>query len=477
MSTILSNGRRVTIASKSFPLPTSTPSTSGPTPGWVALLRGDGAGTSYDGIYKSQPMVFATVNKLVYGISRLPIKCYEYGLDGDSRTRLRSHPLARLMNRPMPRRGAFHLKAAIAYDLHVHGQALVVKGRESVGAAPNELWPVPWRNVQVISDERGPIAYGIQIGGEVVAIGAEDVVHFQLPADISPLEPLRRTLALEDAAMTFQGESLHNGVNGGRLQVTSAQRINDQTMARLRIEFEKMYAGSENSGRALILDQGLEAKPLNVTAADVAIMEQRKLSREEVCAAYDVPPPLVGILDRATYNNTSELRRALYDTIATKLVLIEETFQAQLVDAEPAWDGLFLEFDTNELLRPDPETRAKMHMLTQQASVTTVNERRQAENLPRIDDPSADTVLMPVNMVGVGENVSDTPTDNPSDNLPDAGTPQQGIADPAFLVNALTEALKSLPQPVINLVTNEDKPKSRRLVRDAEGNISKIVEE
>jgi len=44
---------------------------------------------------------------------------------------------------------------------------------------------------------------------------------------------------------------------------------------------------------------------------------------------------------------------------------------------------------------PSPETRAKMHMLTQQASTTTINERRRIEKLPPIEDPIADTVFIP----------------------------------------------------------------------------------
>src|SRR5690554_6984432 len=46
------------------------------------------------------------------------------------------------------------------------------------------------------------------------------------------------------------------------------------------------------------------------------LIEARKLTREEVAAAYYIPPPLVGILDHATFSNIREQHKQLYqDTL------------------------------------------------------------------------------------------------------------------------------------------------------------------
>ena len=417
MSVIFSNGRRVDVGAKSYPFPTSMAQTIGPTAGLVPLLRADGQAITYEGIYRTQPMVHAVVSKLVYGIARLPWKTYEYGLDGDTRRRLRNHPLNSVLQTPHPRGSAFSLKAGIALSLHLHGNALVAKSRPQVGAEPNELWLVPWRNVQVIYDERGPIGYQIQYDGvNTVSVGPEEVIHFQLPAGVSPLEPLRRTLALEDAAMTWQGENLRNGATP-RGAFTTDQRLPDAVIPRLRAELERLYAGPENAGRFAVLDNAMKFSPISQSAVDTDLISQRKLSREEVCAAYDVPPALLG-LEVATYSSVEQYRKALYDAIATKLNLIEETLQAQFISQESAWDGTFVEFDTGELLRPDVEARMRAHMLGMQASITTINERRRMENLPPMEDPAADIVMAPANMAALGS----TPASG-------GGTPMQGIGD------------------------------------------------
>lgn len=438
MTVIVSQGRSRHVSGvKAYPFPTGSTTTTMHTPNLVALLRGDTLTATYEAMFRSQPMLYAVVMKCVYGVSRNPLKSYQFGLDGESRDRDRTSDLARLIRRPYPGGSEFDLKSKMALDLHVHGHALAVKVRErGAGSVPRELWPVPWRHVQVIRDEHDHVlGYQVQIGFESRTVGPEEVVHVELPGG-SPINALRSTLALEDASQTYQSENIRNGVTP-RAAFTTEQRLADNTLPRVREELNKMYAGVENSGKAVILDQGLKPNALGVTPVDMDLISQRKLSREEVCAAYDVAPTLLG-LERGTYASVAEYRKALHDAIATKLVLIEEAFNAQLVDPEPAWDGLFLEFDTNELLRPDPEARARMHMLTQQSSTTTVNERRRVENLPPIDDVAADTVFMPVNMIPVGQPVPEIPDPG--------GTPTQGQTDPVFLTRAIQLALDGVTE-------------------------------
>lgn len=433
MTVIISGGQRRPIPAKAYPFPTGSVTSQAHTPNLIALLRGDGQTATYEYVFRSQPTLHAVVMKIVYGIARNPLKSYQYGLDGESRERDRTSDLARLLRRPYPFGSEFGLKSALALDAHVHGHALAMKVRErGAGSTPIELWPVPWRHVQVIRDEHEQIlGYNVSVGFEQYSVGREEVVHISLPGG-SPIESLRSTLALEDASQNYQAENIRNGITPRAAFVTD-QRLADNVIPRVREELTKMYAGSENAGKAMLLDQGLKPERLGVTPVDMDLISQRKLSREEVCAAYDVAPTLLG-LERGTYASVSEYRKALYDAIATKLVLIEDTLQAQLVDPEPAWDGLFVEFDTNELLRPDPEARARMHMLNQQSGTNTVNERRRAENLPPIEDPAADTVLMPVNMVPVGPSTSTPPT-----SASPAGTPEQGQTDPVFLTNGMTQ--------------------------------------
>lgn len=423
MTVIVSQGRLAPVA-KSYPFADGIVTTNGATAGYLELLRKDVTAATYEAIVRAQPILYAVIMKRVKGSARNPLKTYQFGTDGESRERVRAHPVSQLIKKPHPYGYEYLWKSAALLDYNVHGHALIVKVREQgPGSPPKEIWTVPWRYVTTYEDAHGNIlAFGVSINGKDFTLGREDVVHIAMPGG-SPLAPLRRTLALEDAAQTYQGENIKNGI-APRTAFTAQQRIPDNAIPRLRAELEKLYSGADNAGVVAVLDNGLAPTKIGMSPVDLDLINQRKLSRDEVCAVFDMAPQLLG-LENGNYASTSEYRRALYDSIATDLTLFEEAFNAQLIQPEPVWDGVFAEFDTNELLRPDPETRARMHMLTQQSSTTTVNERRRVENLPPIEDAAADTVFMPQNMLPVG---AQPLTDGGDDSSP-GGTPEQGLAD------------------------------------------------
>jgi HK97 family phage portal protein len=99
---------------------------------------------------------------------------------------------------------------------------------------------------------------------------------------------------------------------------------------------------------------------LSLSAEEAQYIETRKLNREEVCAVYDVPPPVVHILDRATFSNITEQMRSMYrDTMAPRLGLYESVLDTQLrPDFDPRGD-LYAEFLMDEVLRGSFEQRAR----------------------------------------------------------------------------------------------------------------------
>jgi len=288
--------------------------------GRVPLLRGDLVGT-YEAMYKNQLWVWVLVNKIMRGISRLPWKTFEY-LDDERQQvqRVRVHPLTDLINNPWPRAGAWHLKEAISGGLLIHGNSVFYKYRSGPGAPPSQLWALPWRNVDVVHDNFVALYYVFRGVHDRIALLPEDVVHFRLwggggPIGISPLEPLRRTLALEDAAQEYSARYMDNSATPSALFHTD-KNIKKESADRLRTELERLYGGLQNAGRFAVLGDGFQVTPLQHNLVDTDLIRQRQLNREEVAAAYDVAPPIVGILDRATFNNVEELHGMLYtDTL------------------------------------------------------------------------------------------------------------------------------------------------------------------
>ena len=336
MTVLISDGAQVRALPTSLPWSNNGITTyNGPSGGSVSLWGGRSA--TYEQIVFSQPWVYAAVRTFYLAIARLPEKTYT-GLTGDDRKRVRDHAVAGLLRHPFPGGSAFDRKGELAYNLFSQGNHLELKIRgDGPDAPPTELWPIPWTWVQEVRVGIETLAYRVFPGiGSPYTLLPRDVVHHRLMGGRSPLEPLRRTLGIEDAAMDWTKQTLDNGPSL-RGAFSTDNSLQDRTIPRLRAELEELYSGP--AGKTLgIFDQGLKFHSISQTAADAGVGETRKASREETAACFGIPAPMIGILDHATYSNITELRRSFYvDTVAPYLTSIEDTEQVQL---DPARAGV-----------------------------------------------------------------------------------------------------------------------------------------
>lgn len=119
-----------------------------------------------------------------------------------------------------------------------------------------------------------------------------------------------------------------------------------------------------------------------------------------MCAAYDVPPPVVHILDRATFSNITEQMRSMYrDTMAVVTPDFEGVIETDLRAVEWPQDDVYAEFLMDEVMRGDFETR---QTALNQASYMTLAEKRALENLPYIEGTDRiflNTATMPLDAI------------------------------------------------------------------------------
>jgi HK97 family phage portal protein len=360
---------------------------------------------AYEAIYAKQPGVNAVVNRLLEGICRLPIKAYEFGDDGDSRQRVRARPiasrgelavtpvlsLANLMVEPWKGHSQWEFKERLGFDLLVHGKCLAWKLRPSPGAPPVECWPIPWWCVIPIWDIRGYQAFQVMLDGQFYVLAPEDCLYMELVGHgTSPIEPLRRSIGIEDHAMDWQDEALAHGFSAKSVFTTKINLKDTETVAATREMLDSLYSGP-NGKQYAILGPDSDVKPLTgLSAVDIGLITVRQSAREDVCACYSVQPSLLGFATSgqpATYASAVEWRRSFYtDGVGPKITLIEEFLNTQLVRSEPMWANAFLRFDMTELLRPEPESQARADLMDMQSGTTVTNERRQSRQLPPIGD-------------------------------------------------------------------------------------------
>jgi hypothetical protein len=194
-------------------------------------------------------------------------------------------------------------------------------------------------------------------------------------------------------------------------------------LKRLKDQWDAIHGGVDNFGKWAVLEEGMEPKTLSLTAEEAQYVESRKLNREEVCMVYDVPPPVVHILDRATFSNITEQMRSMYrDTMAPHLGGFEETLDLQLrPDFDP--DGvLYGEFLMDEVLRGDFEQRVDAYQKGINSGWLTPAEVRRMENLPMVD--GSDRLFINATLIPIDEVSQHTSA------TPPATTPPPGESAP-----------------------------------------------
>ena len=190
----------------------------------------------------------------------------------------------------------------------------------------------------------------------------------------------RWSKALLDNAARPSGAIVYRGAEG------QGSLSNDQ-YDRLVSEMESHHQGARNAGRPMLLEGGLDWKPMGFSPSDMEFQQTKESAAREIALAFGVPPMLLGIPGDATFANYQEANRALYRLtvlpMATRVV-------ASLAEWLSRFTGETLE------LRPDLDQvpalafeRESQWRRVAEAAFLTDAEKRAMLGLPALamDDP------------------------------------------------------------------------------------------
>ena len=306
-----------------------------------------------DGL-KSSVWVFACIYRIAKAVASVPwyVERRIRGDEDEWEPVRGRHPLADLINRPNPFWSRQDLFERWVFHLMLGGNGLLTKIRAR--GVPRELWlispdflkPIPVEGDIVEDYEFSPPGGAAQ--RELIPAG--DVVHvmFADPANpfwgLSPLQVLARTVDTDVAAEEWQLSALRNhAVPSGVLVFGKSLSPDQKTELEERVAERR--SGPANARKTLILS-GREATyhQLGLSPVEMDFLNSRKATKEQICAVFQVPPPLVGIYENATLANMN----------ASRLIFWEETIIPLVVDFQEALNrGVSPEFGDDVRLAPD----------------------------------------------------------------------------------------------------------------------------
>ncbi|MEU0200923.1 MULTISPECIES: phage portal protein [unclassified Streptomyces] len=357
----------------------------------------------YEAIWRTQPQVRTVISFLARNIAQVGIHTFRRVSDTD-RERLTDHPLAQLLAEPLPGMTQYRFIERMVSDYALYDDFYAIKLRLRGRRA---LLPVPPTLIRPAEGNWIAPKYYETAGGRDFA--PDEVVHIHgytpetLTHGTSPIESLRDVL-LESAESAKQRAAMWKGgarLTGVLVRPTEAPEWGAKEKARFREMWRSFTAGGGAEGGTPILEDGMEYKPVGFNPQQAQYIEARKLTREEVSAAYFIPPPLIGILDHATYSNIKEQHRHLYqDTLGPYMAMFAQEIQAQILTDLPDSPDVYCEFNIDAKLRGSFEEQAAAASTATGRPWMTVNETRARNNLPAID--GGDELIVPLNVTEGG---------------------------------------------------------------------------
>jgi HK97 family phage portal protein len=374
-----------------------------------------GGRNKYGAIYAAQPNIRTCVDFLARNIAQLGYHVFRRVSDID-RVRLYDHPLAQWIRNPNPDTTTYRLFESLIADLALHFNAYWLKMRLTGGRVG--LVRIPPQEMRVVG---GLLRAGYlwTTVGRTTPFETTEIVYFNgynpLNAlmGLSPLETLR-PLLLEDAAASQQRQLYWQNASRMEGVIERPREAPKWTPAQKqswREQWQQRFSGPASTGQVPVLEDGMQWKQMSWSAKESEFVTGRKLTREEVAAAYHIPLPMVGILDHATFSNIKEQHKQLYaDCLGPWLTMVEEGIMLLLLPEATDTEGIYGEFNIAEKLKGSFEEQATALRLLVGRPLMTANEGRARLNLPQItDDASADQLAAQQGIAAPVAGASDAP--------------------------------------------------------------------
>jgi len=270
--------------------------------------------------FLGNPIGFRAVTLIAEAAAALPLVLQ------DCDRRYEVHPVLDLIRQPNPAQGRAGLFEAVYGQLLLSGNAYL-EAVPGAGALPGELHVLRSDRMALVPGADGwPVAYDYTVGSRrhrfEMTAEVSPICHIRTfhPQDdhygFSPMQAAavavdvhvaasRWSKALLDNAARPSGAIIYRGADG-------QSALTPDQYDRLVSEMEANHQGARNAGRPMLLEGGLDWKPMGFSPSDMEFQQTKEAAAREIAIAFGVPPMLMGIPGDATYANYQEANRAFF---------------------------------------------------------------------------------------------------------------------------------------------------------------------
>ncbi|EOU1670463.1 phage portal protein [Clostridium perfringens] len=343
-------------------------------------------------------------------IGKLSLKVYK------EREEYKEHELYYLLKyKPNPLMNSINFWKCIEAQRTLKGNAYAYIERNKKGQVTG-IYPIDSDNVTKVIDDNNFLSSLSKVWYIVIdnkgikhKLYSDEILHFigDITLDgligIAPLDYLKCTVENGRATQEFVNKFFKNGLSTkGVIQYVGD--LDEKAKRTFRKEFESMSNGLENAHSVSLLPLGYQFQPLSLSMADAQFLENSKLTKIEIAAAFGMKSYHLNDLERATFNNLTEQQKDFYiTTLQPSLTNYEQEMQDKLFSQYETLKDVRVEFNVDTILRSDIKTRYESYRIGIQSGFLSPNEVRKKENLPAKeggDELLANGNMIPIIMAG-----------------------------------------------------------------------------
>lgn len=407
---------------------------SSSTPGALMSLFGTDTPVSEEEAMKI-PSVVACTELITGSIAQLPIYLYKENEKGEVERIMEDRRVFLLNHEPNNILNGYNYKKRIVKDYLFYGVSYTKT--EKVRNNVLELHPLDMKNVQVTKYLVNGYKYDADIKLTLYMQNHEGKQLLFKPHElVSVLKDSEDGITSKGVLATGseilqlalnESEYTSNILRNGALPIgviKTAGKLSEQAVKRLRAGWESLYAGSKNSGKTVILEEGLDYNPISLKPNDLQLVDGRQVTVAEICRLFNVPESMINANANKYASNEQNNLHFLQYTLLPIITAIEAALDKTLLLESEKEDGYYFRFDTTEILRTTEKERIEAAANGLKNGFFSLNETRGKFDKPALEDdffmwslghvlfnPKTKEMFVP-NMQGSGD-LDDGPMVNP----------------------------------------------------------------
>jgi HK97 family phage portal protein len=270
---------------------------------------------------------------------------------------------------------------AVMVSLLLRGNTYgIITARSGASMLPAQVELVHPDRMQVRLSGEGLVEY--RLGGTVY--DPADVWHvkaYEMPGSmvgLSPVSYAKQAIGLGLAAERFGGQLFGSGAVPAAILRNTQKTVRGDQAEEVKARFKEAVAGRD----VFVTGADWSYAAVAISPEEAQFIEARKFQVAEIARVFGVPAELIGGDPTGSHTYTSvEQRGAEYLTFSLRpwLVRLETAIGALLPP------GQYVRFNSGGLLKPTLRDRYEAHKLAIEAGFLTVNEVRQLEDRPPLE--------------------------------------------------------------------------------------------